>query len=128
VFWQSADAEEQAIQRVASGTCRCVCPGTANPGVARLKRAFREAVDDYLATCERVGKAPEKPYSGRVMFRVAPDTHAQVALAAQLAGKSLNQWAEEILRATARRDLAESGAPPGDVTADDREEENATAG
>jgi hypothetical protein len=34
VFWQSANAEEQGIQGVASGTCRCVCPETANPGFA----------------------------------------------------------------------------------------------
>jgi hypothetical protein len=32
VFWQSANAEKQGIQGVVSGTCRCVCPRTANPG------------------------------------------------------------------------------------------------
>jgi predicted HicB family RNase H-like nuclease len=30
--------------------------------VVELKAAFHEAVDDYLATCEKVGKPPEKPY------------------------------------------------------------------
>src|ERR671933_437603 len=60
--------------------------------VEALKAAFREAVDDYLATCAKAGKSPEKPFSGRVMFRVTPETHARAALAAQLAGKSLNQW------------------------------------
>lgn len=71
--------------------------------VANLKLAFRQAVDDYVATCERAGKAAEKPYSGKVMFRVAPDVHAKAALAAELAGKSLNQWAEEALREAAGR-------------------------
>ena len=70
-----------------------------------LKAAFREAVDDYLARCERAGKPAEKPFSGRVMFRVAPEVHAQAALAAQISGKSLNQWAEEALKDAAERTL-----------------------
>jgi len=32
-----------------------------------------------------------------VMFRISPEVHARAALAAQLAGKSLNQWAEDVL-------------------------------
>ncbi len=73
--------------------------------VAELEAAFHEAVDDYLETCSKIGKAPEKPYSGRVMFRVDPNTHARAALAAQLRGVSLNQWAEEALRRLADADL-----------------------
>jgi len=39
--------------------------------------------------------------SGKVMFRVDPEVHRKAALAAELSGKSLNQWAEEVLdRAT----------------------------
>ena len=69
--------------------------------VADLKSAFHEAVDDYIATCAKVGKEPQKPYSGKMMFRVDPDLHRRAAIAAELSGKSLNQWAEEALeRAT----------------------------
>ena len=69
-----------------------------------LRQAFHEAVDDYLETCAKVGKEPQKTYSGRVMFRVSPETHRKAALAAELCGKSLNQWAEEVLEsATAER-------------------------
>lgn len=74
--------------------------------VAELNAAFREAVDDYLATCAAAGKQPEKPYSGRVMFRVDPVIHARAALAAQLRGISLNQWAEEAIGRQAELDLA----------------------
>lgn len=74
--------------------------------VADLIAAFREAVDDYIAACARAGKPVDKPYSGRLMLRVAPDTHASAALAARLAGKSLNQWGEEALRHQAEQDLA----------------------
>lgn len=65
--------------------------------VEDLRTAFHEAVDDYLETCAKVGKAPQKPFSGRVMFRLDPEVHRKAALAAELAGKSLNQWAEEVL-------------------------------
>ena len=74
--------------------------------VAELRAAFQEAVDDYVATCAKVGKSPQKPYSGNVMFRISPQAHANAALAAELTGKSLNQWAAEKLAAAA---LAEVG-------------------
>ena len=66
-----------------------------------LRLAFREAVEDYLETCAKVGKEPQKAYSGRVMFRVSPETHRKAAMAAELAGKSLNQWAEVVLERAA---------------------------
>jgi len=31
------------------------------------------------------------------MFRVSPEIHRRAAMAAELSGKSLNQWAEEVL-------------------------------
>lgn len=74
--------------------------------VAGLKKAFHEAVDDYLETCARLGKRPEKTFSGRVMFRVSPDVHASAALAAEREGKSLNQWAEDALAEAARKQAA----------------------
>jgi predicted HicB family RNase H-like nuclease len=72
--------------------------------VEALQAAFQDAVDDYVVTCQRLKKTPEKSFSGKVMFRVAPEVHARAALAAQLAGKSLNQWAEEALQQAAKRD------------------------
>ncbi len=65
--------------------------------VEGLKAAFYQAVDDYVETCAKIGKEPQKPYSGRVMFRVDPEVHRRAALAAELAGKSLNQWAEDVI-------------------------------
>jgi predicted HicB family RNase H-like nuclease len=71
--------------------------------VAGLTEAFHSAVDDYIAACETAGKAPEKPYSGKLMLRVAPEIHARAALAAQIEGKSLNQWGEDVLAAASRK-------------------------
>ncbi|MES2913773.1 MAG: type II toxin-antitoxin system HicB family antitoxin [Pseudomonadota bacterium] len=65
--------------------------------VEGLREAFREAVEDYLETCARIGKEPQRAFSGQMMFRVNPEVHRKAALAAELAGKSLNQWAEEVL-------------------------------
>jgi predicted HicB family RNase H-like nuclease len=67
--------------------------------VGDLRAAVREAVADYVATCAKIGKPPEKAFSGQMMLRVNPEIHAKAALAAELAGKSLNQWSEEALSA-----------------------------
>ena len=65
--------------------------------VEGLRDAFHEAVDDYIETCMKIGKEPQKAFSGQVMFRVDPEVHRKAALAAEMSGKSLNQWAEEVL-------------------------------
>ena len=39
--------------------------GFHGESVAELRTAFEEAVDDYLITCEKLGRAPQKPYSGK---------------------------------------------------------------
>ena len=70
--------------------------------VETFREAFHEAVDDYIETCAKVGKEPQKTYSGRMMFRVSPEVHRKAALAAELSGKSLNQWAEEVLERAAQ--------------------------
>jgi predicted HicB family RNase H-like nuclease len=66
--------------------------------VAKLKAAFEEAVDDYLATCKKLKRTPQRPYSGKVMLRIEPDIHAKVAMLAEAEGKSLNAWAQEALQ------------------------------
>ena len=70
--------------------------------VAELRAAFEEAVDDYLETCARIGKAPQQPASGKMMLRVAPEVHSAALMAAQAAGVSLNQWAARVLGEAAR--------------------------
>ncbi len=73
--------------------------------VVGLREAFREAVEDYVETCAKIGKPPQKPYSGQIMVRVDPEVHAKAALAAELSGKSLAKWTEEKLREAAARDI-----------------------
>ena len=65
--------------------------------VKELRRAFEEAVDDYLVTCEKVGREPQRPYSGKLMLRVPPEIHARAAMMAEAHGMSINQWAADVL-------------------------------
>jgi len=65
--------------------------------VAKLRRLFEAAVKDYLTDCESRGVAPEKPASGKLLLRVPPEVHGKALVAAQASGKSLNQWATELL-------------------------------
>ena len=69
--------------------------------VKALKAAFKDAVEDYLVTCEKLGRAPQKPASGRLMLRVPPEVHSAALVAAQVSGQSLNQWATEALQRAA---------------------------
>ena len=71
--------------------------GFHGESVDELRTAFEEAVDDYLDTCERAGLSPQRPYSGKVMLRLSPELHAEIAMKAEASGKSLNQWATETL-------------------------------
>ena len=66
--------------------------------VDELESAFEESVDSYLEISEMTGKAPQKPYSGNIMLRIPSEVHAAVAAAAQVNGKSINQWAAEVFR------------------------------
>jgi predicted HicB family RNase H-like nuclease len=65
--------------------------------VAELTADFQAAVAHYLADCAATGRTPHKPYSGRLMLRIPPEVHAHAAMRAEAQGKSLNQWAAEVL-------------------------------
>lgn len=69
--------------------------------VNELRGAFEEAVDDYIETCRKIGKKPEKPVSGNMMLRVPPEVHLGALTVAEAHGQSLNQWAAEVLREAA---------------------------
>lgn len=71
--------------------------GFHGESVQELRAAFEEAVVDYLDTCAKLGRAPQKPYSGNISLRLEPALHATVAVKAQLAHKSINQWVVEVL-------------------------------
>ncbi len=71
--------------------------------VIELKKAFEEAVNDYLEICKENGKKTDKSYKGSFNVRIAPDIHKKAARLALMKGMSLNQFIqkaveEEVIR------------------------------
>jgi predicted HicB family RNase H-like nuclease len=60
--------------------------------VKELKKAFEEAVDDYLDSCKALKKSPDKTYKGSFNVRIPTDLHREAALFASLKGMSLNDF------------------------------------
>lgn len=71
--------------------------GFHGESVKELRDAFEEAVADYLETCKKLDRKPQKPYSGTLSLRLAPELHASVAVKAELAHQSINQWVADLL-------------------------------
>ena len=71
--------------------------------VEELVADFEFAVSHYFSECEKEGRRPEKPASGKLLLRLPPEVHASASVAAAGAGKSLNQWVADVV-ATAAAD------------------------
>lgn len=59
-----------------------------------IEQEFHNAVDDYLAFCEEVGKEPDKEYKGLFNVRIAPELHKKLAVLSSKTGTSLNSIVE----------------------------------
>ena len=59
--------------------------------VKSLRKSFEEAVDDYLETCNKQHKVPEKPFKGSFNIRTGEELHRNAYLYAQAKKMSLNQ-------------------------------------
>lgn len=55
-----------------------------------LKKAFHEAVEDYLEICQASDLKPETPFKGSFNVRVGRNLHRNLALEAARRGVSLN--------------------------------------
>ena len=60
--------------------------------VDEIRKVFYETVNDYIASCAKIGREPNKQYSGKVTLRLPPELHAQLAVQAEANGSSLNNW------------------------------------
>src|SRR5580692_11131536 len=60
--------------------------------VKELKKAFHEAVNDYLETCKELGKEPNKTYKGTFNIRITTDLHKEAAVFAASRNISLNDF------------------------------------
>ena len=78
--------------------------------ISAFETNFHTTVEDYLAASKELGTLPEKPASGKVMLRIAPEIHAAALKAAARSGTSLNKWAEGALSKAARKAPTRPGA------------------
>ncbi len=58
----------------------------------KIEKEFQKSVDFYLESCEKRGKQPEKPFSGKFALRMSEELHRQAYLKAKSKTKSLNAW------------------------------------
>ncbi len=65
--------------------------------VNELRKEFERAIDDDLAECAEKAVSPEKPASGKLLLRVAPEVHGRALVVAQASGKSLDHGVSEVL-------------------------------
>ena len=65
--------------------------------VKSLRKAFEEAVDDYLDLCAKEGKIPDKPFKGSFNVRTGSDLHREAVLFAKANGTTLNTLVTEAL-------------------------------
>lgn len=71
--------------------------------VEEARQAFHDSVDDYLAYCEELGQEPERPFSGKLLFRTTPERHHHIFVAASVQGQSVNAWIDDVLAQAAER-------------------------
>lgn len=68
--------------------------------VKELKKAFHEAVNDYLETCKELGKEPNKTYKGTFNVRITTDMHKEAANFAAIHNISLNDFVKTAISYT----------------------------
>ncbi len=66
-----------------------------------LRRAFEEAVDDYLMMCREQSMKPEVPFKGSLNVRLGTELHRRVAVAAAKHHISVNKFITDALSAAA---------------------------
>jgi predicted HicB family RNase H-like nuclease len=62
-----------------------------------IKKAFYEAVDEYIEDCKNEGIAPEKPFKGTFNVRIGEELHQKAAIYAENHNTSLNNLVKEAL-------------------------------
>lgn len=63
-----------------------------------LQKQFEEAVDDYIETCNAIGKTPQKSYKGQFNVRVSAELHRLAARKALVNDTTLNEVVVQALQ------------------------------
>ena len=70
-----------------------------------IKEGHR-SLQTFLQVCEEENIDPRKHFSGKFVVRVDPGVHQAAVFAASSEGKSLNQWAVDVLAQAAKEAAA----------------------
>lgn len=65
--------------------------------VTKLRKAFKEAVEDYIETCKSLNKDPDTEFKGSFNVRVKPKIHRLAAMKSAALKMSLNQFVEKAI-------------------------------
>ena len=65
--------------------------------VEKLKADFEAGIDLCLESCNERGVKPQKPYSGSLNIRIPSEVHSQLAIKAQITGRSINAIIKDLL-------------------------------
>jgi predicted HicB family RNase H-like nuclease len=65
--------------------------------VKGIKKAFEEAVDDYIDLCKKEKRNPKKSYKGSFNVRINPELHKKAVHSAEKEGISLNQFVQKAI-------------------------------
>jgi len=60
--------------------------------ITELKNEFELAVDDYIDTCKKLNREPQKAFSGSLNIRIGAELHKKAAMEAHLSNISLNEF------------------------------------
>jgi predicted HicB family RNase H-like nuclease len=66
--------------------------------VKELKKAFKDAVEDYLELCAALNKEPYRSVKGSFNIRIEPKLHYSAIYTALKKGISLNQFVAEAIK------------------------------
>ena len=59
--------------------------------IDELEKSFRDCIENYLDLCAKIGKEPEKEFTGCFNVRTSSDIHRKAVLYAAEHGITLNQ-------------------------------------
>ncbi len=63
-----------------------------------LENNFKNAVDEYIATCRALNREPQKSYKGVFNVRIEPKLHKKIYKEALKSGISLNAFVQNALK------------------------------
>lgn len=70
--------------------------------VDNLRSEMSGTIEFYLESCAKRGKPIKKPYNGKILFRFPSELHAEIALAAEREGKSINEFGKEVFESAVK--------------------------